>query len=50
MKYVLTLFANNGETAILEFDTLREAVQLKRAFMCTGDYFEAQITEQDGAA
>lgn len=42
-KYVLTLFANTGGTASLPYDTHNEALQMRQAFMNTGDYRDAKI-------
>ena len=43
MKYILILTANNGETAKLAYETLQEAQSMKSAFMCMGDYCNAEI-------
>lgn len=42
-KYVLTLFANTGGTSSLPYDTHNEALQMRQAFMNTGDYRDAKI-------
>lgn len=42
-RYVLTLFANTGGTASLPYDTHNEALQMRQAFMNTGDYRDAKI-------
>lgn len=42
-KYVLTLFANTGGTASLPYDTHNEALQMRQAFMNTGEYSDAKI-------
>jgi hypothetical protein len=42
-KYVLTLFANTGGTASLPYDTMEYALQMRQAFMNTGDYRDAKI-------
>ena len=42
-KYVLTLFANTGGTASLPYDTHNEALQMRQAFMNTGEYRDAKI-------
>lgn len=42
-KCVLTLFANTGGTASLPYDTYNEALQMRQAFMNTGDYRDAKI-------
>jgi hypothetical protein len=41
--YTLILTANNGETAILTFDTYAEAARMRESFMLMGDYREAVI-------
>lgn len=48
-RYVLTLFANNGETATLAFDTMAQAVQMRESFMLMGDYRDAVVTTKDAA-
>ena len=42
-KHVLTLFANTGGTSSLPYDTHNEALQMRQAFMNTGDYRDAKI-------
>jgi hypothetical protein len=42
-RYVLTLTANNGETATLTYDTMAQAVSMRQAFMNTGEYRDAKI-------
>jgi hypothetical protein len=46
-RYVLTLTANNGETATLTYDTMQYALQMRQAFMNTGDYRDAIVTTKD---
>jgi hypothetical protein len=46
-RYVLTLTANNGETATLTYDTMQYALQMRQAFMNTGDYCDAVVTTKD---
>ena len=43
MKYILILTANNGETAELVYETFREAISMRQAFMSMGDYSNAEI-------
>ena len=45
--HVLTLFANNGETATLTYDTRAEAVSMRQAFMNMGDYRDAVVTVKE---
>ena len=46
-RYVLTLHANNGETAVLTYDSMDYALSMKQAFMTTGDYNNATVTMKD---
>jgi hypothetical protein len=46
-RYVLTLTANNGETATLTYDTMQYALQMRQAFMLMGDYRDAVVTTKD---
>jgi hypothetical protein len=46
-RYVLTLTANNGETATLTYDTMAQAVSMRQAFMLMGDYRDAVVTTKD---
>jgi len=43
--YTLKLIANNGEIITLKFDTYREALSMKTAFMLMGQYSDAFIVE-----
>lgn len=47
LSYILTLFANNGETATLNYDTRAEAVSMRQAFMNMGDYRDAVVTTKE---
>lgn len=46
-RYILTLHANNGETALLTYDSMDYALSMKQAFMTTGDYNNATVTMKD---
>ena len=41
--YTLTLIANNGETISLTYETYKEALSMKTAFMLMGQYRDASI-------
>jgi hypothetical protein len=43
MKYLLILTANNGEKAKLSYDTHKEALSMRQAFMLMGQYSNAEI-------
>jgi hypothetical protein len=42
--FILTLFASNGETATLTFDTMAQAVSMRQAFMLMGGYNDAVVS------
>lgn len=46
-RYVLTLHANNGQTAVLTYDSMDYALSMKQAFMSTGEYNNATVTMKD---
>ena len=43
MKYLLILTVNNGDTVKLPFESMNEALQMKNAFMCMGQYSDSKI-------
>jgi mRNA deadenylase 3'-5' endonuclease subunit Ccr4 len=45
-RYVLTLTTSKGETAILTYDTMAQAVAMRQAFMNTGDYCDATVKDK----
>jgi hypothetical protein len=49
MIYILTLIANNGETATLQYETHTEAVSMRQAFMLMGQYRDAFVTAKETA-
>jgi hypothetical protein len=48
-KYILTLYANNGETATLYYNTMEDAETMRGLFMMTGEYTDAVVTNEGAA-
>jgi hypothetical protein len=45
-KYILTLYAYNGETSTFYFNTMEDAATMRELFMITGEYTDAVVTNE----